>query len=75
MDPVGSGSEPAADDLVGRRVRVPDVHDDRPDEYVEGEVIDVHPTDASGPELVVVDVDGDRIALPVTQVRFVESDG
>lgn len=60
-------------DLIGRRVEVPDPRHDGPtEEYVEGEVIDVHPVDASDPEVAVVDLEDDRVALPLTRVRFVD---
>lgn len=60
-------------DLIGRRVEVPNPNHDGPaEEYVEGEVIDVHPTDTSEPAVAVVALDEDRVALPLTRVRFVD---
>lgn len=60
-------------DLIGRRAEVPDPRYDGPiEEYVEGEVIDVYPSDASSPEVAVVALDEERVALPPTRVRFVD---
>lgn len=60
-------------DVIGRRVEVPDPRHDGPSEaYVEGEVIDVHPVDALDPEVVVVALEDDRVALPLTRVRFLD---
>lgn len=42
------------------------------EEYVEGEVIDVYPSGASGPEVAVVTLGEERVALPLTCVRFVD---
>lgn len=60
-------------DLIGRRAEVPDPCYDGPtEEYVEGEVIDVYPSGASGPEVAVVTLGEERVALPLTRVRFVD---
>lgn len=59
-------------DLVSRRVVVTRPEDDRSAERIEGEVIDVCPTDTSKPDIVIVAVDDDRLALPVTRIRPID---
>lgn len=60
-------------DLIGRRAEVPDPCYDGPtEEYVEGEVIDVYSSDASDSEVAVVALGEERVALPLTRVRFVD---
>lgn len=59
-------------DLVSRRVVVVRREDGSSDERIEGEVIDLCPTDASKPDIAIVSVDNDRLALPVTRIRPID---